>query len=258
MAEIVEKKKARLNAAISAVPLGELKNRMADLQKPRDFYTAIKGLGGIRLIAELKKASPSRGVIRPDFDPAVISRIYREKADAVSVLTEEEYFLGRLDYIKIAKEHSARPVLRKDFIFNIYQIYESRAAGADAILLIEDLLETSQASEYLRAAEELGMTVLFEVHDLRGLEKAMNINAPVIGINNRDLRTMKTDIETTFKIKKEIPSDRVVVSESGIRTAGDVNRLEEAGVDAVLIGTAFMEARDIKKKMEEMFSKWLE
>ncbi|GAB4387842.1 MAG: indole-3-glycerol phosphate synthase TrpC [Thermodesulfovibrionales bacterium] len=251
---IAAAKRARLETAKGRVPLGELKARAADTEAPLDFRGAISRPAGaeIRLIAEVKRASPSRGLIRAGFDPAAIAAIYREKADAISVLTEEDFFQGDLGYIQTVKGVAGRPVLRKDFVLEEYQIYESRAAGADAVLLIESLLEARQAEEYLHMLRDLGLSALFEVHDLRGLEKALRAGAGIIGINNRDLTTLKVDLETTFRILREMPAGHTVVSESGINTRRDVLRLEEAGVDAMLVGTALMEAVDVAKKIDEL------
>jgi len=254
--EIVSRKKERLGIAKSGVPLKGLKSRIADAGKPRDFRSAIKRnhIGSIKLIAEIKKASPSKGVIREEFDPIQIASVYEKKqAGAISVLTEEDFFQGRLEFISAVKTITTIPLLRKDFIFDEYQIYESRANEADAILLIAAILSKNQAEEYLQLAGELGLSVLFEVHDLKELEMALSVNANIIGINNRDLKTLKIDLNNTFKIKKEIPSDKIIVSESGIKTRNDILRLESAGIDAVLIGTSFMEAKDIGKKIEELF-----
>lgn len=251
--EILRKKRERLAYAKSSVPLKELKGRIDNINAPRDFRGAIKrDTGGIRLIAELKKASPSKGLIREDFDPREIAAIYDRTADAISVLTEEDFFQGNLAYINEVKGVSNRPVLRKDFIIAEYQVYESRAAGADAILLIESVLDRAQAEEFLQMARELGMSVLFEVHDMDGLELALRADADIIGINNRDLRSLKIDPDTTFKLKKEVPEGKTVVSESGIGTRADVKRLEDAGVDAALIGTAIMQAGDIEGKISEL------
>lgn len=250
---IIEKKKERLRLAKSKIPFSDLRAIISDLEEARDFKKAIKRNGSIRLIAEIKKASPSRGIIRTDFDPATIASVYEEKAvDAVSVITEEDFFLGNPDYIKIVKDRVTRPILRKDFIFEEYQIYESRAFGADAILLIGAILDRVQAGEYLHMAKELGLAVVFEIHDYHDLEKAFRIEADIIGINNRDLKTLKVDINTTFLLKKEIPSDRLTVSESGIKSREDALRLDLAGIDAMLIGTTLMESEDIGKKIEEL------
>lgn len=253
--EIVSKKKERMGIAKSGVPLKSLKSMIADAGKPRDFRSAIKRnhIGRIKLIAEIKKASHSKGLIREIFDPVEIATIYEKKADAISVLTEENFFQGRLEFISAVKTITTIPLLRKDFIFDEYQIYESRANEADAMLLIAAILNKNQAEEYLHLARELGLSVLFEVHDLKELETALSVNADIIGINNRDLKTLKIDLNNTLMIKKEIPSDKIVVSESGIKTRDDILRLESAGIDAVLIGTSFMEAKDIGKKIEELF-----
>jgi indole-3-glycerol phosphate synthase len=251
---IVEKKRERLKLLKGRVPLSEIRSMSLDTERPRDFRNAIKrGAGGIRLIAEIKRASPSKGVIREDFDPEGIAAIYEEKAvDAISVLTEEDFFKGHLQDLAAVKKIVTRPVLRKDFIFDEYQIYESRAYGADAILLIASLLDRVQAEEYLHCSSELQLSVLFEVHSPEELERALYLDAGIIGINNRDLNTLTVDLNRTLMLKREIPPDRVVVSESGIKTRGDVLRLEAAGIDAILVGTAFIESNDIGKKIDEL------
>ncbi len=255
LAARMEKRHERLIVTKSATPLKELKARLAEASAARDFAGALKRDAGIRLIAEMKKASPSKGPIRMDFEPDEIARIYDAHADAISVITEEDFFLGSLDYLVEAREASALPVMRKDFIFDEYQIYEARAAGADAILLIEGILQQSQAAELMQMAGEMGMGVLFEVHDERGLEKALAVDAPIIGINNRDLGSFRVDLGTTLRLKAEIPGGKTVVSESGIDSRADVRRLEEAGVDAVLVGTAFMESSDIAARIHELTGK---
>ncbi len=255
--EIVRKKRERLNDAKLRLSIRELKTKIGGSGKPGDFKVAIQRLPGetIKLIAEIKKASPSGGVIRNDFDPVAIAKIYEEnKVNAVSVLTEEDYFQGSLFYLSEGRKLLTKPLLRKDFIFDEYQIYESRAYEADAVLLIAALLEKNQAVEYLHLAEELGMSVLFEVHDFKELEMALSVGAEIIGINNRNLKTMNIDINTTFQLRREIPPGKIVVSESGIRTSGDVRRLADGGIDAMLIGTSFMEAEDISGKVEELLS----
>lgn len=250
---IIEKKKERLRHVKSKTPLSEIRAMISGLDSTRDFKKAIKREKNIRLIAEIKKASPSKGIIRADFDLEKIASIYEEKAvDAISVITEEDFFSGNLDYIKIVKDRVTKPVLRKDFIFDEYQVYESRASGADAILLIGAILDRVQAEEYLHMSRELGLAVLFEVHDYHDLEKALRIDADIIGINNRDLKTLRVDINTTFLLKKVIPSDRLIVSESGIKSREDVLRLDLAGIDAMLIGTTLMESEDIGKKIAEL------
>ena len=248
LAEIVKKRRERLAARRAEMPMAELRALIASAEGPRDFSSAIRRPGPetpIRLIAEVKKASPSQGLIRPDFDPAMIARVYDERADAISVLTEQDHFMGDLSFIKIVKSNSRLPALRKDFIVDEYQIYEARAFGADAILLIDAILEHSQADEYRRMAAELGMSVLYEVHDMRELERALRLDMPIIGVNNRNLKTMRIDLETTFALRAEVPRDKIMVSESGISTYAEVERLEAAGVDAMLIGTSLMAAPDI-------------
>ncbi len=250
---LIDTKKKRLDQAKSAVPLRELQSRIDETEPARDFTTAVRSQRAVRLIAELKKASPSRGLIRPDFDPAALARIYEENgASAISCLTEEDYFQGHLSFLPLVHKAAELPVLRKDFIFDPYQIFEARVNNADAILLIAAALEENQAQDYLHAAEELGMAVLFEVHDEEDLEMALEIEAPIIGINNRDLATLKIDLDTTFRLKAQIPPGRIVVGESGIGTRADVLRLGAASIDAMLVGTTLMESKDIGAKMKEL------
>jgi indole-3-glycerol phosphate synthase len=234
-----------------------LKAAIRDIEKPRDFAGAVKrGAEDIRLIAEIKKASPSRGLIRGDFDHIGITAAYEDrKVAAISVLTEEDFFQGSLAYLVDVKRHTTRPVLRKDFIFDEYQIYEARANGADAFLLIAAILDAGQAAEYLALAQELGMAVLFEVHDYGELVKALTVNASVIGINNRNLKTLSTDLAHSLTLKKEIPEDRIVVSESGIRTREDVIKVASAGIDAILVGTCLMESHDIGAGIDQLRGK---
>jgi len=253
---IVKKKTERLKAVKSAVTINELKNRLQDMDKTRDFRNAIKRNDKkIKLIAEIKKASPSKGIIRKDFDLIKIASIYDKKnVDAISVLTEEDFFKGHLLHIKTVKDIASKPILRKDFIFDEYQIYESRVNHADAILLIAALLDKNQAEEYLHLAKELGLYVLLEVHDEDDLEKAFLINADIIGINNRSLKTLKIDLFTTLRLKKDIPKDKIIVSESGIKSRQDIYMLRDAGIDAMLVGTSLMQSHDIGKKIDELMN----
>ncbi len=255
--DIVAKKRERLDYSKGRITLKDLKSKITDTEETRDFQSAIKREKGkrIRLIAELKKASPSKGIIREKFDPLEIASVYEKKqANALSILTEEDYFKGSLDFIPMVKKVTTIPLLRKDFIFDEYQIYEARANEADAILLIAAILGKSQAKDYLHLAGELGLSVLFEVHDQKELETALHINADIIGINNRNLKTMRIDINNTFQLKKDISPEKIVISESGIKTRDDILKLEQEGVDAVLIGTSFMESDDIGKKIDELFA----
>ncbi len=253
---IVARKAERLDEAQCRLTLRELKSRLGDLERPRDFRAAInRGKGPIRLIAEIKKASPSKGLIRSDFDPLKIASVYESKpVSAISVLTEEDFFQGHLSYIGRVREVTTKPVLRKDFIFDEYQIYESRAFGADAILLIAAILEKNRAAEYLKIAAGLGMAVLFEVHNEEDLVKALEIDADIIGINNRDLTTLSIDLSTTLRLRTDIPAGKIIVSESGIGTRKDVLILQESAIDAMLIGTSFMKAPDIGSKIDELMS----
>jgi indole-3-glycerol phosphate synthase len=253
--EIVSKKKQRLRDMQVSVPLRELKSKITDIQTPRDFRTAVKRSldENIKLIAEIKKASPSKGIIREKFDHISIAQIYDKKhVHAVSVLTEEDFFMGSLSFLPEVKKITSKPVLRKDFIVDEYQIYETRVNSADAILLIAAILEKNQAAEYLNLAGELGLSVLFEVHDYKELEMALLIACDIIGINNRNLKTLQIDLNTTLTLMREIPTGKIVVSESGIKSRTDVQKLQNIGVDALLIGTSFMEAEDIGKKIDEL------
>jgi indole-3-glycerol phosphate synthase len=254
---IVEKKKERLFLLKNKTSLSELKSLINDVDKPRDFQKNIKrDSDNIKLIAEVKKASPSKGLIRQKFDHIAIAGTYQEKSvHAISVLTEEDFFMGKMSFLSDIKRVTTKPLLRKDFIFDEYQIYESRAYEADAILLIAAVLERNQAAEYLHLARELGLSVLFEVHNFGELEMAMMVDSNIIGINNRDLTTLKIDMNTSLALKNEIPADKLVISESGIRTREDVQKLENAGFDAMLIGTTFMEAEDIGGKIDELMIK---
>lgn len=251
---IVQKKQERVSLAKSRVSVKELGARVREGDPPRDFREAIRrGKGPVRLITEIKKGSPSRGIIRRDFDPLAIARIYEERAvDAISVITEEDFFYGSLQTLAAVRSVVTRPVLRKDFIVDEYQIYEARAYGADAVLLIAALLEKNQSREYLHLSTELGLSVLFEIHDRNELETVLRAGADIIGINNRDLKTLSIDLNITGELAREIPPDKIVVSESGIRCRDDVVKIERYGVDAMLIGTVLMESPDIGRMISEL------
>jgi len=252
--EIVLKKKQRLAQAKQLLPEEELKARTATLAPARPFLEAISKPRQISLIAEIKKASPSRGIIREDFNHQEIARIYQEAGvSAISVLTEEDYFGGNISFINEVKNLAEGPILRKDFILEPYQVYESRAFGADAILLIADLLTQEQLTELMGIASGLGLDYLVEVHNEKELKKVLKLKGVnLIGINNRDLHSLEVDFKTTERLFPLIPKDKIVVVESGIKSHQDVLFLKILGVQAVLIGEAFMEAPDIKKKVEEI------
>jgi len=251
--EIVAKKKEKIVLAKQQLPEEELKARVIGMEPARAFAQAINKPRQMCLIAEVKKASPSKGVIRENFAPVEIARIYEEAGvQAVSVLTEEDFFGGSLNFLAEVKNAVKLPVLRKDFIIEPYQVYESRVFGADAILLIEDLLSREKLIELTGVAKNVGLECLVEVHDEKALKKVLNLKVPLIGINNRDLHTLEVDPKTTEKLFTLIPKDKTVVVESGIKSSQDVLFLKILGVNAVLIGTAFMESADIRRKVEEI------
>jgi indole-3-glycerol phosphate synthase len=236
----------------------DLKARIRDALPARDFLGAVKrgsNIEKVRLIAEIKKASPSRGLIRQNFDPAGIAADYeRGGAQALSVLTDEAFFQGHPDYLALARGAAGLPVLRKDFIISEYQVYESRNLGADAVLLIAAILSPSQLEDYLGLAGDLGLCALVEVHTAPEAILAPAAGARLVGINNRDLQSFKTDLETTFNLLSLIPAGTTVVSESGIRTHEEVLRLEAAGVDAVLVGEALMEQDDLEAAVQSLLT----
>ena len=251
--EIVASKREEIGRAKVAVPEAALRERLADAPSVRDFLARLGRPGRIRLIAEVKKASPSAGVIRADFQPAEIARIYqRHGADCISVLTDRPYFQGSLDDLRQVRAAVDLPVLRKDFIIDTYQVVEARAAGADAVLLIAECLDDAALQELHDAVIELGMTPLVELFDPANLPRVLAVGARLVGINNRDLRTFKTDLEHTLRLRRQIPDDRLVVGESGIRTRQDVERLEAAGVSAILVGETLMASPDVGAAVDEL------
>jgi indole-3-glycerol phosphate synthase len=252
--EIIEKKKEKIILAKQESPEADLRVKLAYIPPTRPLIEAINKPRQISLIAEIKKQSPSRGIIRQDFNHNDIAKIYQDAgAQAISVLTEEDYFAGNINFINEIKALVNVPVLRKDFILEPYQILESRVFGADAILLIADLLTQETISELVTQASELGMDSLVEVHSEKELKKVLKLKAvSLIGINNRDLHTLEVDFKTTEKLFPLVPKDKVVVVESGIKTCQDVLFLKILGVSAVLIGETFMAAQDIGKKVEEV------
>jgi indole-3-glycerol phosphate synthase len=236
-------------------PLAELKKMAQAQPPPLDLASALRG-GGIKLIAEIKKASPSRGVIRADFDPVAIARIYAANgAAAISVLTESKYFQGSPSHLRDIRDglgNKGLPLLRKDFILDPYQVYESRAYGADSLLLIVAILTPEKLGELLALSHELEMGCLVEVHSEAELEIALKSRAKIIGINNRDLKTFTVDLTVTERLRPLIPPDRIVVSESGIKDRSDIEKVKGWGVDAVLVGESLMSAADIAARMREL------
>ena len=255
---ILARKAQELESRSAALPLRELSARCADLPETRGFAAALETkieTGEAAVIAEIKKASPSAGVIRADFQPAAIARSYEAAGAAcLSVLTDQDFFQGRDLYLQQARSACALPVLRKDFTIDAYQVYEARAIGADAILLIVAALGDAALLELSLLAAELDLDVLVEVHDEAELERALQIPAPMVGINNRNLRTFETRIETTLELRGRVPAGRVLVTESGIRACEDVARLRAAGVHAFLVGEAFMRAPEPGKELARLFN----
>jgi len=257
LSEIVEHKRKIIEEAKAARPLEDIKNELSlkAIQR-RNFKQAISQPHDINIIAEIKQASPSRGFIREDFDPAKIAEAYQiNGASAISVLTEDKFFKGSLDYIRLVKGVSSLPVLRKDFIIDEYQVYESALYEADAILLIAELLSKEEILKLFSIAKSLNMSVLCEAHSEQELEKVIATKADIIGINNRDLNTFKLSINTTENLMTIIPKGKVIVSESGIKSRSDALFLRSLGVNAALIGEVFMDAEEIGAKVREFTGK---
>ena len=224
----------------------------------RDFVGALRSkiaAGQSAVIAEIKKASPSKGVLRADFEPADIAQSYAEYGAAcLSVLTDKDFFQGSSDYLRQARASCTLPVLRKDFMVDAYQIYESRAMGADAVLLIAACLSDGQMAEFEQIARSLDMAVLVEVHDAEELQRALKLKTPLIGINNRNLKTFEVSLDTTISMLADVPKDRLLITESGITTPADVLRMREAGVNAFLVGEAFMRANEPGEALAKLFA----
>lgn len=255
--KILTRKAEEVAARASRVTPEELKKRIGEAPAPRGFLKAIRSriaTGLPAVIAEIKKASPSKGLLRADFRPADIARSYeRHGATCLSVLTDADFFQGSDAHLQQARAACALPVLRKDFTINAYQVYEARVLGADAILLIVAALEDVALRDLNALAQKLGLDVLVEVHNESELDRALALQPALIGINNRDLRTFQTSLETTLGLLKKIPANGVVVTESGIHTREDVARMRAQGVNAFLVGEAFMKAAEPGKKLSELF-----
>ncbi len=253
--EIVANKKRELEEKKKKVSIEDLFEKIRELPLIRNFKASLKG-NELALIAELKKASPSSGLIREDFDVVSLAQIYEKSgASAISVLTEEHYFQGDIAYLSQVKRNVSLPVLRKDFIFDEYQIYESRAAEADAVLLIAAILNHFKLERLKSLAEKHGLQVIVEVHNEKELVEVLGLGFEIIGINNRNLRDFTVDINTTLKLAKMIPSDRIIVSESGIHTREDVVKLKNSGVHSILVGEALMKSKDVSGKLRELLGK---
>jgi indole-3-glycerol phosphate synthase len=245
----VERRKAATSLAV-------LKKQIAHMDPPRGFGAALKATvmeGRCGLIAEIKKASPSGGLIRPEFDPAALAKAYADAgATCLSVLTDAPYFQGDADHLRIARAAVALPVLRKDFMIDPWQIYESRAMGADCILIIMAALTNAVAIELEAVARGLDMDVLVEVHDRQELDRALGLQTPLIGVNNRNLKTLKTDLQTTLDLAEFVGPDRLLIAESGVRTREDVQRLGQAGAQCMLIGESLLRQQDVGAAVHEL------
>ncbi|NDP40111.1 MAG: indole-3-glycerol phosphate synthase TrpC [Rhodoferax sp.] len=262
MTDILEKivavKRQEIAAAIARKPLAAMRADAESRVLTRDFVAALRSkiaAGQPAVIAEIKKASPSKGVLREDFIPADIAQAYAEHGAAcLSALTDLQFFQGCVDYLKQARASCQLPVLRKDFMVDAYQIYESRACGADAVLLIAAILDDAQMKDFEAIARSLDMAVLVEVHDAPELARALKLKTPLIGVNNRNLKTFEVSLDTTLALMRELPADRLLVCESGIHTRDDVLRMGAAGVNAFLVGEAFMRAPDPGLALAQMFA----
>ena len=262
--KIIADKRIEVARRKTQVPLEQLRRRMGDMPKCRNFYKAVtkRNRRFVNVIAEVKKASPSAGVIRADFDPVAIARSYEKcGADAISVLTDEKYFQGRLEYIAQIKAAVKLPVLRKDFIVDPYQVYEARAAQADAILLIADAIKPGELMDLMILANQLTLTTLVEVHSMESLMSVRSMvgfpqkHYSVLGINNRDLTTMQIDLNTTARLADMVDNKRQIVSESGIKTRADVEKLIDIGVGAILIGQTLCQSKNIEEKFKALFAR---
>ncbi len=260
--KIVAVKHEEVAAATKRMPLAAMRADAESRVLTRDFEAALRAKiarGQAAVIAEVKKASPSKGVLRADFIPADIAQSYADgdgtvSAACLSVLTDKQFFQGSVDYLKQARASCQLPVLRKDFMVDAYQIYESRAMGADAILLIAACLDDAQMADFEAIARSLDMAVLVEVHDGAELERALQLKTRLVGINNRNLRTFEVSLQTTLDLQKNVPADRLLVTESGILTPADVQRMREAGVNAFLVGEAFMRAPEPGEALAKLFA----
>lgn len=253
LAKIVKTKQQEVESSIRAQPLRDLM-RQADLAPPTlDFIAALRSGPPIRLIAEVKKASPSKGVIRQDFDPVAIAQCYEQAgAHCISVLTDQSYFQGSLSHLSSIRPQVRTPLLRKDFIVHPYQVFEARVAGADAILLIAECLSRQELRGLYQLARELGMAALVEVYERANLDNVLNTGTELIGINNRNLKTFEVDLEHTIRLRQQIPTDKIVVGESGISSRQDALLLQQSNIQAMLVGESLMRQPDISLAVKQL------
>lgn len=243
--EIIENKLIEVEQSEKELPLEQLIEKLGQAPPVRDFYKALKPEGNLRIIAEIKRASPSKGIISKNFDPVLIAKGYAQAgASALSVLTDEKYFKGSLSYLRQIRETVDTPLLRKDFIMKPYQVYEARLYGADALLLIVSALDQNALKDLLELTQSLGMNALIEVHDEDEMERAVSAGARIIGINNRDLKTFTVDLGVSKRLSKNAPEGSIIVAESGIKTEDDISELRSQGVHVFLIGETFMKTDD--------------
>ncbi|MEX0998691.1 MAG: indole-3-glycerol phosphate synthase TrpC [Thermodesulfobacteriota bacterium] len=251
--EIIENKTSEVEISKTSLPLEQIQEQIKDALPSRNFFDAINPKGELKIISEVKHASPSKGVFIEDFDPVQIAKSYsRGGASAISVLTDEKYFKGSLSFLKSIRAEVDTPLLRKDFIVDPYQVYEARLFGADAILLIVAALDQTSLSELLELTHSLQMNAIVEVHDAEELDRALEADARIIGINNRDLRTFDVDLNVSINLSKKVPGDKIVIAESGIGSIEDIDRLRGEGVHVFLIGETFMKAPDPGQKLKEL------
>ena len=254
--KIVTAKRLEIERTKRLVSEQQLRRQLADAPQPRDFFQALATPGPIHLIAEVKKASPSAGLIRADFNPVPIAQTYAAHgATCISVLTDEEFFQGSLDYLRAIRSAVKLPVLRKDFIIDSYQLVEARTAGADAVLLIAECLDDCQLRKLHNEAVELGLTPLVELYDPANLPRVLEAGATLLGVNNRNLHTFEVDLQHTLRLKADIPADCILVGESGIASREDALLLQQAGVDAMLVGESLMRQADLGQAVDQLLGR---
>ena len=254
--KIVATKRQEISAAKTAIPEEQLRSQLADAPPVRNFFNALASHAGIALIAEVKKASPSKGIIREEFDPVDIAGAYqRHGACCISVLTDEPYFQGQLDYLSKIRDHVETPLLRKDFLIDRYQLLEARVAGADAVLLIAECLDDCNLRMLHNEALQLGMTPLVEFYEPENLIRVLEAGATLIGVNNRNLHTFETDLEHAIRLRGQVPKDCLMVGESGIHSREDALRLQEAGIEAMLVGEHLMAQEDVGAAVERLLGR---
>ena len=255
--EIYQHKLIEVRNRKKLLSLQEICARTKCLDAPKNFFSALQNKndrGEIALICEIKKASPSHGIIRTDFDHVEIAKTYTKAgASCLSILTDEKYFMGKNEYLSEVRAAVELPILRKDFMVDTYQIFEAKMLGADCILLIVAMLDDAKLSELEQCALDLGLSVLIEVHDEAELQRASRLKSKLLGINNRDLKTLKTDLKTSLILSEKVPADYVLISESGIKDSADIELLQQAGINCFLIGEHFMRQKDIAKAVQDIF-----